>query len=155
MVFSTIQMSSPHWKQGLKIFLADIYIKEGPPKRARELLQDIDGTLLDAQQTGNMLCVLGDLHRLSHLDTAAMVQELFQGIVKLIPSEKTAQNREKVFLQTAALAFHLQTWREEQLESNFCRPSYTLFLPLGIENEFGLASIILETKIHKSSNNCF
>ena len=142
-LFSTILMSSPYWEQGLEIYLADLYIKNGSSARARELLLDIDSTLLDVQQTGNLLCVLGDLHRLSNLDTAPMIQELYEGIRKPIPSEETAHKREEMFYQTAALAFHSQNRKEEQLEPNFCRPSYMMFIPLLNQCDIGRGAAVL------------
>lgn len=145
-VFSTLLMSSPYWEQGLEIYLADIYIKEGNPVRAGELLMNIDGTLLDAQQTGNMLCVLGDLQRLSYLDTALMIRELFQGIRKSVPSEETAKKRSEIFFQTAALAFLPQTRKEEQTERNYCRPSYMLFYPLAEQCDIGRGAVILASE---------
>lgn len=142
-ITSVLTMSSPYWEQSLKIYLADIYIKKGRPKRAWELLQDIDGTVLDAQLTGNLLCVLGDLHRLSRLDTSPMLLRLYQTLGKPIPSEKRAKEREKVFYQTALLAFLSQTQEEERQMPNFCRPSYQLFIPLINECDIGRGAVIL------------
>lgn len=142
-VFSTILMASPYWEQSLRIYLADIYIKHGNAKRGQELLQNMDGTLLDAQQTGNLLCVLGDLHRLSRLDTAPLITGLIRGIKKPVPSETTAQKRERMFCQTAALAFFAETRAEEQRATGFCRPSYMLFLPLLNECDIGRGAAVL------------
>lgn len=142
-IFDALLMSSPFWEHSLRIYLSDIYIKGGTPERAGTLLQDIDGTVLDRQLTGNMLCVLGDLHRLSRLDTAPMILKIFEGIKKPIPSEETARKREEVFIQTAKLAFLSETRTAEPTERNFCRPSYGLFLPLINECEIGRGAAVL------------
>ncbi len=142
-VYSTLLLYSPYWEQGLRIYLADIYIKKGTPEKAGKLLQNIDGTLLDIQQTGNLLCVLGDLHRLSRLDTAPMIEKFREDIKKPIPSEETAHKREEMFYQTAALAFHSQNRKEEQLEPNFCRPSYMMFIPLLNQCDIGRGAAVL------------
>lgn len=142
-VYSVLLMSSPYWEQSLKIYLADIYIKKGRPKRAWELLQDIDGTVLDAQLTGNLLCVLGDLHRLSRLDTSPMLLRFYQTLGKPVPSEKRAEERKKIFYQTALLAFLSQTREDERQMPNFCRPSYMLFLPLMNECDIGRGAVVL------------
>lgn len=142
-VYSVLLMSSPYWEQSLKIYLADIYIKEGRSKRAWELLQDIDATLLDAQLTGNMLCVLGDLHRFSNLDTSSMLLRFYQELSKPRPSEKRAEERKNIFYQTAMFAFLTQNQKEELLEPNFCRPSYMLFLPLINDCDIGRGAAVL------------
>lgn len=145
-VFGAILMASPYWEQSLQIYLADIYIKQGNIRRGQELLQNTDGTLLDPQQTGNLLCVLGDLHRLSNLDTGPMIQKLYEEIRKPIPSEATAHKREEMFYQTAELAFHSQNRKEEQMEPNFFRPSYMLFIPLLNQCEIGRGAVILASE---------
>lgn len=142
-LFSTILMASPYWEQGMEIYLADLYIKNGRPERARELLQDMDGTFLDMQQTGNLLCVLGDLHRLSRLDTVSLIQKLYEDMKKPVPSEETARKREEMFFETATLAFLMQNRKEELLEPNFCRPSYMLFLPLINNCDIGRGAAVL------------
>ena len=142
-LFSTILMSSPYWEQGLEIYLADLYIKGGTPEHARELLLNIDGSLLDVQQTGNLLCVLGDLHRLSRMDTTVMIQRLYKEIKTHEPSEETARKREEMFCRTATLAFLTQNQKEELLEPNFCRPSYMLFLPLINDCDIGRGAAVL------------
>lgn len=141
--FSAILMASPYWEQSLQIYLADIYIKQGNTVRGQELLQDTDGALLDEQQTGNLLCVLGDLHRLSFANTAPLIQRLYEEIRKPIPSEAAARKREQKFYQTAALAFSAETRAAEQTTANFCRPSYMLFFPLINECETGRGAAVL------------
>lgn len=144
--FGTILMASPYWEQSLLIYLADIYIKQGNTMRGRELLRETDGALLDEQQTGNLLCVLGDLHRLSRVDTAPLVQKLYGEIRKATPSETTARKREQMFYQTAALAFSEETRAAEQTTANFCRPSYMLFLPLLNACESGRGAAVLDSR---------
>lgn len=143
LIFGTLLLASPYWEQSLKIYLSDIYIKEKCSERALAVLQDMNYTFMDSEQTGNFLCVLGDLHRLSLVNTTSMIQKLFEDIREPVPSEETAQKRAKIFFETASLAFLSQTRKEEQLEQNFCRPSYMLFLPLINECDIGRGTAVL------------
>lgn len=150
LAYSTLLLGSSYWEQDVKIYLSDIYAKESYPEQALKLLQSIDGTMLDVQQTETMLLVLGDLHRLSNIDTDSIVCSFLKEIGKPNPSKQTAQNRLSKFYQTAMLAFHPQTRSGEKLVDNYCRPSYTLFLPLADSCEVGLAAAILETNIQET-----
>lgn len=146
LAYSTLLAGSYYWEQEVKIYLADIYIKEGAPKRGRELLMEIDGTLLDAQQTRTMLFALGDLQRLSQLDTSKVLQKFFRDINVSRPSDKMAQERISTFYQNARLAFLIENRQEELQEKGFFRPSYTLFLSLERECELNIAARMLQTK---------
>lgn len=143
LIFGTLLLASPYWEQSLRIYLSDIYVKGKRSERALTVLQNLNYTYMDEEQTGNLLCVLGDLHRLSSLDTAPIIQKLFEEIKKPIPSIETARKREDMFFRTAKLAFLDQTRKEEQKEQNFCRPSYLLFLPLINECDIGRGAAVM------------
>lgn len=145
LAYSTLLLGSPYWEQDVKIHLSDIYAKELQPKLAKKLLLDINSALLDVKQTETLLLVLGDLQRLSNVDTGSIMCRFLQGIEKPEPSREIAEKRASKFHQTAKLAFLPETRKEETYVSNFCRPSYTLFLPLADQCEAGLAAAILET----------
>lgn len=144
-VYNVLLLASPYWENGLKIYLADLYIKERKEKRAKELLQSIDTAALDEEYTGNMLRALGGLHAFTWQDTTPVLTHFFQGIGRPEPSEIRARKRLTAFQQTAALTFLPQNRQEEKQEANFCRPAYTLFLPLKNQCEIGRGAWLMET----------
>lgn len=146
LIHSTLMFGSPYWEQDVQIYLSETYIRLRNADTAKVLLQKIDCSLLDERQTKIMLLTLGGLQRLSMIDTASLMVNFFESIKSPTPSEVMALNRLHIFYQTAALAFLTENIQEESLEPLFCRPSYTLFLPLGTENELGIAARIMQAE---------
>jgi len=143
LLYGSLLMEAPYWEQNLKIYLSSACIKEKKPERARELLESVDGTFLDAEQTKAMLCILGDLHAFTCQDTAEALSNFFRGIGNPKPSKKLADMRLEVFSQTALLAFSAENQMVEQLDSNYHRLGYTLFLPLYGQCEAGRAAAVM------------
>lgn len=144
-VYNVLLLASPYWENGLKIYLADLYIQERKERRAKELLQSIDTAALDEEYTVNMLRALGGLHTFTLQDTTPVLKHFFQGIGRPEPSAARAQKRLAAFQQTAALTFLPQNRQEEKQDANFCRPAYTLFLPLKNQCEIGRGARLMET----------
>jgi len=143
LLYGALLMASPYWVENLKIYLARAYIKERKSDQASKLLSDIDGAVLDEAQTRLALQVLGDLHCFTWTDTADVLLHFFRQIGIPEPSETRADKRRDIFFQTALQAFSSENQIAEQLDPDFCRLGYTLFLPLKEQCEAGRAAAIL------------
>ncbi len=144
LLYSTLMMATPHWEMNLCIFLANSYVHEGETEKAYKLLKSLDCKVMDDEQTRNYLLSLRELHTQSKLDTAPLILAFWEGIGVPEPSKKRADQRKVIFEKAAQMAFQTQIRDEEENREGFCRPSYTLFLPLEELCEAGLAARIME-----------
>lgn len=145
-IYGTLQAASPVQEQRVKILLAYACCccTQRNTVRAAELLDDLDYTLFDAQQTAEMIKSLHELQMKSELDTSELITAAWEGISAPLPSQKEADQRKLVFMQTADLAFVPENQKKEQEQSGFTRHAYTLYLPLRGKCEVGDAAAVLE-----------
>jgi len=145
-MYGTLQNASPVQEQRVKILLAYAYCccTQRNTTRAAELLGHLDYTLFDAQQTAEMIKSLHELQLKSDLDTSGLISAAWEGISAPLPSQKEADQRKQVFMQTADLAFVPENQKKEQEQSGFARHAYTLYLPLRGKCEVGAAAAVLE-----------
>ncbi len=146
LMYSSLLMSAPYWEQGLKIFLADAYLRTGNSGKCAEILATHNWALFDATQTENFMRVLRELHSMSTQDTAPILLQFWAGIGQPLPDKESAQKRLDAFHRAAALAFTAQNQKTEKEQKGFCRLSYTLFQPLADSCEAGRGAAVLESK---------
>lgn len=145
-VYGTLQTASPVLEQRMKILLAYAYCccTERNTARAEELLGGLDYTLMDAQQTNELVKSLHVLQMKSELDTSGLVTAAWDGIRVPMPSQKEADQREQVFMQIAEMTFNPENQKKEKQQEGFTRNAYTLYLPLRGKCEIGTAAAVLE-----------
>lgn len=145
-IYGTLQAASPVEEQRMKVLLAYAYCccTEKNTACAVELLDHLDYTIFDAQQTAEMIKSLHELQLKSDLDTSGLISAAWEGISAPLPSQKEADQRKQVFMQTADLAFVPENQKKEQEQSGFTRHAYTLYLPLCGKCEVGDAAAVLE-----------
>lgn len=145
-IYGTLQMASPVQEQRMKILLAYAYCccTERNTTRAAELLDHLDYSFLDAQQTAELLKSLHELHLKSDLDTSGLITATWEGINAPLPSQKQADQRKISYMQTAELAFVPENQEKERERKDFSRHAYTLYLPLRGKCEMGSAAAVLE-----------
>lgn len=142
LLYSPLLMSAPYWEQGLKIFLANAYLKEGNSAKCAEILATLNWPLLDGAHAENFIWVLRELHSMSMQDTKPILLQFWESISQSLPDRENAQKRLNAFHRAAELAFSNQNQESEKRQKNFCRLSYTLFLPLADYCEPGRGAAI-------------
>ncbi len=145
-VYSVLRMASPFQEQGVKIVLASAYAYEGKPEQALALLTGLDYSMMNGKQTMDILKSAQEIHLRSEVDTAPLIQAIWEGILIPKASQKQADQRKKVFYWMSGQSFFAgNREREEQIEG-FCRYGYTLYLPLAGRCEIGDAARLMEMK---------
>lgn len=144
MVSSTLIFATDKWERALRSVLAHAYFQIGEPKRAVKMLDTLDFSLVDAEQTQNSMLLLRDLHKGTEIDTAPLVLRLYEGICQPTPSEERAEERKKIFSDVAASLF--SSIEEEEKLVYFARRSCTMLAPLAGQCEWGDAAAIFMAK---------
>lgn len=143
---STLALHSSNWKLQVQIFTAASYLYENQPKQARSILKDLHGGQMTAKHVGDCVRVYTHLHSRSHEDTAPLITKLWDEICQPTPSEERAAQRKTEFIRMASEVFLPAYQADEKSREDFCRPAYTLFLPLEGKCVLGDAAAILDTK---------
>lgn len=141
-MFSAIMLELPSCQRHLRIMLAWAHLHTGEAERAAELLGQLDGAEMDAEQTRNFTLLLQELHMKTQLDTASFVASLWERISVSEPTPKRAAERKAAFCRAAQGVFRPDAYEGEK---DICRPVYTLYLPLRDQCDLGRAAAILET----------
>lgn len=142
-VFSVLKMGNDIQAQGVKIVLSSACCFEGKLDRALELLEGLDYSLLNGQQTMDMMKSAQEVHFRSELDTAPLIRAIWEGINTPKPSEKMAKHRAKIFHWITGLSFLTQNQKLERENEAFCRNAYTLYFPLKGQCEVGNAAAMM------------
>lgn len=153
LLYSALLMATPYWEQGLRIFLADAYLQEEVPERCAELLSTLDWTLLDETQIENFIRVIRKLHSQGSEKTESILECFWNEVNQSISDRQKRKKRLNAFYNAAALAFTVRSQDEEKVQKNFCRLSYTLFLPLKDSCEIGRGAAVLLTKNMETIHN--
>lgn len=143
-VFSVLKMATPFQEQGVKIVLSSACAYEEKLERALELLCGIDYTTLSDKQTMDILKSAQEVHFRSNLDTAPLINAVWEGINIPKPSQKQADQRVKVFNWISAMSFAEDNRKKEKENKAFHRYGYTLYLPLKGRSEVGNGAEIME-----------
>lgn len=147
-VCSLVNLADPYWKQSTQLFMAAAYLMEKQPQASFETLQGLTPSIMDQKQVKDCARNFCHLHSRSQLDTDAEFLNFWEKLNAPEPSEEKARERRREFLRLAMDVFHPDYRAGEQKESDYCRPAYTLFLPLLRQKdcELGTAAAILQTK---------
>lgn len=147
-VLGSLHTATPIQEQRVRILLSYAYSHCGAPnlKRAFELLQNVDGTILEPNQVTELLKGLHELHYRSDFDTSGLILAVWDGITRPQPSEEQAELRKAAFIQTANLTFHFENQAQEQSHKDFHRFAYTLYIPLQAICEVGNAAKLMASE---------
>lgn len=110
------------------------------------MLASLDGHDLDGGQTGDFVRALRYVHAHSDTKSESLLLRFWEQIRQPGPVEGREKERQAAFLRTAAEVFNTAYRTEEKQQEDFCRPAYTLFLPLVDQCEPGAAAAMLETE---------
>lgn len=142
--FSTLRLASPYYQRNMQMLLAYACIEEGRGGEARALLEGLDCAALDKSQVENLLKTLCILQSRSNEDTGRIIRSLWEGLSAAAPGK--AGEKRKGFLSIAGSTFSPSYRASESAKANFCRPAYTVFLPLGDQCVMGCCAAILESR---------
>lgn len=147
-VLGSLHTATPMQEQRVRILLSYAYSHCGSPnlKRAFELLQNVDGTILEPNQVEELLKGLHELHYRSDFDTSGLILSIWAGITRPQPSEEQAELRKVAFIQTANLTFNFENQAQEQSHKDFHRFAYTLYIPLQAICEVGNAAKLMASE---------
>ena len=143
---SVLMMETPRQERQIRIFLSMAYLRIGQGECTAELLKQINGGDLDAEQTKWMTLALQDLHTGTTYDTAPLISAFWEQLSEPKPSQKQAEERKNTVYGAASNVFTPKVRDNETLGEKFCRHAYTLYLPLRDKCELGRAAAILETE---------
>lgn len=114
------------------------------PERSHSLLSGLDATLMDIAQIGNIVRGFCYLHSRSHLDTEALLLDFWESMNQPQPTAEKAEIRCAEFLRMSAGVFDQSYQENEAKEADFCRPAYTLFIPLADKCGLGAAAAVMD-----------
>lgn len=141
-ILSRLEMS---YEQNVRTHLSLSYFKMGQAEKALDIFSKIQFELLSEEQTADCVMVLRELYAGSMLDMDALLLAFYEGICSPKPSKEDGENRQKVFIREASLAFDPQYWEREK-EENYGRSAMMLFLPLAGRCEVGTAASVLSAE---------
>lgn len=144
--YSALHLISPPWVRRLKIYLADVYQQTGQTERAVNLLNTLDGSEMSVVQIEEFVKALRYLHSRSNFNTAPLIQRFWDQIGRSGTVTGLHEERKKAFMCTGSQVFVPSYRADENQQNDFCRPAYTLFLPLAGQCELGTAAAILGTE---------
>lgn len=136
----TLMMSAPRWKPYAQIFLAAAFYQENEPDKCWDMLHKLDFTYLNEEDTKLLIYCLKDLQWSTDYDVSALALCLWQTINQ--PDFARGEECRKVFLEEGARAFLPSNFAREQT-MDVKRPAYKLFVPLGEQNQLGLAAMLM------------
>lgn len=140
---STVAKASHADRQAMRVFLCRAYVMERRPEKALSMLETVDCAALDGGLAGTLAEALYELHGKSEPDTAPAVKRLWAALNEPKPGAEPAKERREHFLVSGSAAFSAEYRRKEREDTAFCRPAYTVFLPLAEECELGRAAAVL------------
>lgn len=145
LLFSSLLLGAPAWYNHMATFWADACQREGDPERALEILNRVDGKLLDVGQTENFLKVFFKLYGEHNLETGSLVRRIWEEITTPEPSQAQMEARREKFGQIASELFTFQYMENEKQSPSFCRHACTALLPLeGLCDLGDAAALVVE-----------
>lgn len=139
---SSLAMVSPVQGRMTRILMADAYFYVKEYEKSRDMLLTLKGEELNEICTKNCAGVMANLHAQTGLDMSGHMAELWGQIIKPVPNEVRAAERQRGVAELAVQLFS-KPYRLE-LEKKGFRQAYTLFLPLAGKCGWGNAAAILE-----------
>lgn len=140
---STLLLTSHKWKNQLLAFLGGSYLYEGQPEKGIEVLRQLDGAKMTAGNVNNVVAILSHFHSRTMLDTTAIVQKLWEALIRPIPDEDRGKQRRNEFIRVGADFFRKDYQETEKERDDFHRHAYTMFLPLAGKCTLGDACAII------------
>lgn len=145
-LFGTLYFDSKQSEQEIHYAMSNTYVlAQKDTSRALELMETMDYTCLEPKHMKLAVQALRNLHFSTTLDTTKAVLVMWNGISEPVPSAKNAEARIKVAMDACASAFSEHFRAVEQEDGGYCRPSYTLLLPLKDLCDLGKAAAMMET----------
>lgn len=138
-VFSTLRLASPYYERNMQMLLAYACIEEGQNEEARALLEGIDCAALDKSQVENLTKTLCILQSRSNEDAGRVIDSLWENL----STPGKVDEKRQAFLSIAASTFTPAYRATESAKVGFCRPAYTVFLPLRDRCVMGCCAAIL------------
>lgn len=141
--YGSLLMTRFNIVNGIYLFAAIANWKEGNQDRALELLENVDAANLTITRTSNLANLLREIQEKSETDIAPLVSRLYDELCRPVPTEEKRDERRAAFIRMASVAFAPEVQKSELGEDNFCRLSYTAFLPLADRCDLGRGAAIL------------
>lgn len=140
-----VQFFTPSFERQLNVFLVKDYLDLSRYEDAFSTFEKIDGAKLTSQpHVEHCVYNIIELHRVSDLDTSALVTRFWDQINQTGPAEDSVEMRRAAFINVAAYSL-LPDYREkEQERPHFKRRGYTALLPLEGKCILGDAAAVLE-----------
>lgn len=132
-------------EQNVRYNLANACVQENEFERGLAAMEGIDYGSMDVKRAVSSVQVLRNLHFASYLDTANALMAMWDGIAEPRPSAEKAEARRKGVVEACDALFSDHFRTEEQKDAGYCRPSYTLLLPLKEQCDVGKAAAIMRS----------
>jgi len=142
---STLVFCGSQWKNQVLVFLAASYLYEKQPSKTVEILNMLSGGLMTVKHVGDTIRVYVHLHSHTNMDTAPLILRLWKQINQATPTEERAEQRKIEFIRMSSEVFLPDYQKDERQHEDFCRPAYTLFLPLRGKCVLGDMAAIIDT----------
>ena len=146
-LYGVLACDSHQAEQDICYCLANAYALENMnAPRALELLEGLDYSCLNMKDMVSAIQALRNLHFSTLIDTTQAVMTMWNGVTEPKPSAEKAEARKKAMLDacTALFSEHFRTVEVE--DEGYCRPSYTMLLPLRKFCDLGKAAAVMESK---------
>lgn len=144
-MYSVVKVASLYWVQQIKILLGVAYVNQGQPEQVPKLLKDLKWSILDKQQTENLVKLLATMQSITLADTSDLMSKVWAGLTAAEPSQQKADERKAVLVNFVGTLFLPQYRTEEKAKSEFRRHAYTVLLPLEKQFELGRSAAVLES----------
>ena len=125
------------------IGLANAYLQNRQGREALEILTDLNGEKLDANQIHNVTVALSQLHAETMLEVAPVLTSFYEQICLKDANGQKQLIRITAFNDTAATAFAIGYRNEEKEHDGYHRPAYTAFAALADQCEAGRGAKIM------------
>jgi len=139
---SSLAMVSVMQEYMTRILMADAYFQVKEYERSRDMLRTLDGQELNEVCVRNCTGVMANLHAQGGLDMSGSMAELWEQILRPVPSGERAAERQRGVAAVAVRLFS-RKYREEEDRQGF-RHAYAIFSRLAGICGWGDAAAILE-----------
>ena len=139
----SLECAVPPSERLLLIGLSDAYLQTGQSKKALELLHELDGAKLSADQVRIAVIAFCQMHAQTAMDIMPALSAFYGQINQKEPNDHKQRARLAAFNSTAFIAFTKSYREEEKGHDGYHRPAYTAFAALADRCEAGRAAKIM------------
>ncbi len=125
--------------------LANAYLQSKEGEKALQILTELDGQQLAADQVRNVIVALSQIHAETELNAAPVLTAFYEQISRDEPNQQKRQARLAAFNAIAMASFAKGYREEEQEHDGYWRPAFTIFLALADKCEAGRGAAIMTT----------